>query len=196
MFRENYGTKKTAEKLTIPKTIALVGLMGVGKSSVGWRLAKRLDLPFFDSDREVEKAAGCSISDIYALWGEKAFKEAERKVIQRLLAAPPHILSTGDASFIPQDLREMILAQTISIWLQADLETLHQRVKHRQTRPQLFEGDSREILNELVGERYALYAQAHFSVQSCDETHDQTVTRIIDALSAYLAKKNDFDSFV
>lgn len=195
MVHESYDIKKTSEKLIVSKTIALVGIMGAGKSSVGWRLAKRLALPFFDSDKEVEKAAGCSISDIYALWGEKAFKEAERKVIRRLLDGPPHILSTGDASFIPQDLRDMILEKTITIWLQADLDTIHERVKHRQTRPQLFEGDSREILSELVEERYAVYDQAHFSVQSCDETHDQTVTRIIDTLNAYLVREEEGDAW-
>lgn len=195
MFHEDYSVKKQPKKLFVPKTIAFVGLMGAGKSSVGWRLAKRLGLPFFDSDREVEKAAGCSISDIYALWGEKAFKEAERKVIHRLLSGPPHVLSTGDASFVPQDLREMILDKTITIWLQADLETIHQRVKHRQTRPQLFEGDSLEILSELVEERYNVYNQAHFSVESCDETHDQTVSRIINTLNTYLAQKNTTDFF-
>ena len=178
--------KPSQKKQKINQTIVLVGLMGAGKSSVGWRLARRLGLPFFDSDKEIEKAAGCSIPDIYERWGEKAFKKAEYKVITRLLSGPVHVLSTGDGSFVEPELRALILKQTISIWLKADLDTLHQRVKHRHTRPQLFEGDSRDILAELVEERYPIYSQADLWVHSQDEAHEQTVDRLMEVLNPYL----------
>ena len=167
------------------RTIVLVGMMGAGKSSVGWRLARRLKIPFFDSDREVESAACCTIPDIYALWGEKAFKEAEARIIRRLLQTSPHVLSTGDGSFIQPDLQKEILENAIVIWLQADLETIHRRVRHRKTIPQLFEGDSLEILSTLIDQRSQIYAQAHLSVPSQDESHDLTVDRILKALSDY-----------
>jgi shikimate kinase len=169
------------------KTIVLVGMMGVGKSSVGWRLAKRLGVPFFDSDREVERAAGCSVPDIYALWGEKAFKEAEQKTIKRLLDGPVHVLSTGDGSFIHQDLRQRMLESAICVWLMADLETIYRRVSHRKTRPQLLEGDSKEILKSLMEERTPIYAEAQLSISSQEEAHDLTVERVLRSLATYLA---------
>ncbi|MGL6187872.1 MAG: shikimate kinase [Holosporales bacterium] len=169
------------------KTIVLVGMMGVGKSSVGWRLAKRLGVPFFDSDREVERAAGCSIPDIYALWGEQAFKEAEQKTIKRLLDGPVHVLSTGDGSFIYEDLRQRMLESAICVWLMADLETIYRRVSHRKTRPQLLEGDSKEILKSLMEERTPIYAEAQLSISSQEEAHDLTVERVLKSLVTYCA---------
>ena len=168
------------------KTIVLIGMMGVGKSSVGWRLARRLGLPFCDSDREVEQAAGCSIPDIYALWGEAAFKEAERKVLRRLLDGGVHVLSTGDGSFTHADLREQMLSTALCVWLRADLETIYRRVHHRKTRPQLLNVDSREVLADLLGERERFYRQAHLVVDSQDEAHEVTVGRVLEGLATYL----------
>ena len=141
-------------------------------------------MPFFDSDKEVERAAGCSVVEIYERWGERAFREAEQKV-RRLLKGPAHVLSTGDGSFIEPALRQLILKQTISIWLKADLQTLHQRVTNRRTRPQLVEGNSWDILRELAEERYPIYGQANLCVESQEEAHERTADRLIRVLTAY-----------
>jgi len=119
------------------RTIALVGLMGVGKSSVGRRLANALDLPFRDADSEVETAAGRCISDIFAELGEPAFREGERRVIARLLDEPPHVLATGGGAFMDPRTRELIKQKAISVWLKTDLETLARRVGRKDTRPLL-----------------------------------------------------------
>jgi shikimate kinase len=113
------------------KTIALVGLMGVGKSSIGRRLANALAMPFRDADHEVEAAAGCSISDIFAKFGEAAFRDGERRVIARLLDGPPHVLATGGGAFSDPETRRLIRAKAVSIWLRADLEVLAARVRKR-----------------------------------------------------------------
>lgn len=185
------SVKPLTHLLVKKQTIVLVGMMGVGKSSVGWRLARRLGIPFFDSDREVESAAGCSIPDIYALWGEDAFKEAERKVIKRLLSGGAHVLSTGDGSFTHPDLRQKMLDSALCVWLKADLETIYRRVRHRKTRPQLLAGDSRIILEKLLEERSSIYSQAHIVVESQDEAHDMTVERVLEGLREYLGRKSE-----
>src|SRR5215212_2557067 len=106
------------------RTIALVGLMGAGKSSVGRRLASALNLPFCDADEEIEKAAGRSISEIFAQYGETHFRDGERRVIARLLEEPPHVLATGGGAFMNEETRELIKSKAVSVWLKADLETL------------------------------------------------------------------------
>ena len=121
----------------IPKTVVLVGMMGVGKTSIGRYLAKALNVPFKDSDHEVEQASGCSVSDIYEMYGEQAFVDVEKRIIKRLMDEPPHVLSTGVGSFIPQESRDLFAQKGISIWLDASYETLLPRVKRRDHRPQL-----------------------------------------------------------
>jgi shikimate kinase len=130
------------------RTIALVGLMGVGKSSVGRRLASALELPFRDADAEVEAAAGRSISDIFADLGEPAFREGERRVIARLLDQPPHVLATGGGAFMSPDTRALIKSQAISVWLKADLEVLARRVGRKETRPLLKDKEPLDVLRE------------------------------------------------
>ena len=130
----------------LTRTVALVGMMGAGKSSVGRRLASRLDVPFRDADSEIEAAAGCSISDIFERFGEAAFREGERKVIARLLLEPPHILATGGGAFIEETTREQIKANTVSVWLRAPVELLLNRVVRRDTRPLLRGDDPRRII--------------------------------------------------
>ena len=119
------------------RTIALVGLMGVGKSSVGRRLASALNLPFRDADSEVEAAAGRSIADIFIDLGEDAFREGERRVIARLLDQPPHVLATGGGAFMNEQTRALIKSKAVSVWLKADLEVLARRVARKDTRPLL-----------------------------------------------------------
>jgi shikimate kinase len=161
-------------------------MMGVGKSSIGWRLAKRMGVPFFDSDQEVERSAGCSVSDICTLWGKGAFVDVERKIIRRLLTGSGYVLSTGDGSFIQDDLRQEMLASALCVWLRADLETIYRRVRYRKTRPQLLVGDSQATLKRLLEERNDTYAQAHLVVESQDEAHDKTVDRVLEKIHTYM----------
>lgn len=171
----------------VPKTIALVGMMGAGKSTIGKRLANKLSLKFFDSDKEVEEASGgYSVTRIYEQWGEQAFREVEYKVIERLLRTePPHVLSTGDGAFISDNTRQLLQEQTVTVWLKAGLETLSARVKNRRERPQLLEGDTDVILERLIVERHPIYATADITVESDDETYQDTVDRIFVALSEF-----------
>jgi shikimate kinase len=168
------------------RTIALVGLMGVGKSSVGRRLASALDLPFRDADAEVEAAAGRSISDIFAELGEAAFREGERRVIARLLDQPPHVLATGGGAFMNEQTRALIKSKAISVWLKADLEVLARRVGRKDTRPLLTGKDPLEVLKAQAEARYPAYAQADIVVETGDAAHHVTVDQVIRALSAYL----------
>ena len=128
------------------RTIVLVGLMGVGKSCIGRRLATRLSLPFRDADAEIERAAGCSIEDIFELHGEAAFREGESRVIRRLLAGAPHVLATGGGAFMDPHTRAAIAERAVSVWLRADLELMLKRTGRRNNRPLLKRGNPRDIL--------------------------------------------------
>jgi shikimate kinase len=171
------------------RTIALVGLMGVGKSSVGRRLANALDLPFRDADHEVETAAGRSIPDIFADLGEPAFREGERRVIARLLDDPPHVLATGGGAFMNPETRALIKSKAISVWLKADLEVLARRVSRKDNRPLLAGKDPLQVLREQAEARYPAYAEADIVVETGDAAHHVTVDQIIQALSAHLEKQ-------
>jgi shikimate kinase len=166
------------------RTVALVGMMGAGKSSVGRRLAARLDVPFCDADSEVEQAAGCAISDIFDRYGEAAFRDGERKVIARLLREPPHVLATGGGAFIDEATRTDIGSQAISVWLRAPIGLLMARVGRKETRPLLRSGDPREIMERLLREREPIYATADFTVDSEDGPHQSAVDRILAELDA------------
>lgn len=168
------------------RTIALVGLMGVGKSSVGRRLANALSLPFRDADTEVEAAAGRSISDIFAELGEPAFREGERRVISRLLDQPPHVLATGGGAFVNPETRALIKSRAISVWLKTDLEVLARRVGRKNTRPLLVGRDPLDVLKTQAEARYPLYAEADVTVETGDTPHHTTVDQVIRALSAFL----------
>lgn len=170
-----------------PKTIVLVGLMGAGKTSIGRRLAKRLEVPFYDSDMEVESAAGCHIKEILDVFGEDAFISGEFRVINRLLEQEPHVLATGGGSFMNADTREQIKQKAISVWLKADLDTLVARVSRRTDRPLLEDATRhRTTLEELIQERYPVYGEANVAVQTFDEPTNTTVDRVIAALAEYI----------
>ena len=171
------------------RTITLVGLMGVGKSSVGRRLANALDLPFKDADVEIEAAAGRSIPDIFAEMGEPAFREGERRVITRLLENPPHVLATGGGAFMNDETRALIKERSISVWLKADLEVLVRRVSRKDSRPLLSGKDPLAVLSDLAQKRYPIYAQADLMVETGDTAHHVAVNQIISALSAYLQEQ-------
>ena len=178
--------RKVAEthRFVPSRTIVVVGLMGAGKSKVGRRLALRLGLPFFDSDREIETAAGETIEEIFANRGERVFRAGERRVIARLLAQPVHVLATGGGAFMDPATRELVARRGVSLWLCADLDVLVSRVLRRSNRPLLKQGDPRVILAELIERRYPLYAGADVVVDSGEGSPEATVTRAIAALTA------------
>ena len=165
------------------RTIALVGLMGVGKSSVGRRLANTLGLSFRDADTEVETAAGRSIPDIFSELGEAEFRTGERKVIARLLSDPVHVLATGGGAFMHSETRKLIKAQAISIWLKADIEVLARRVGRKESRPLLTGKDPLDVLTAQARDRYPAYAEADITVETGDTPHQVAVEAILKALA-------------
>lgn len=169
-----------------PKTIVLVGLMGSGKTSIGKRLAKRLELPFFDSDIEVEQAAGYPIKEIFEIFGEQGFLDGEQRVIKRLLDQPTHVLATGGGSFANDPTRSVIKEKSISVWLKADLDTLVARVSRRSDRPMFNDTNHVEVLEKLIDERYPVFAEADVHVQTLDEPTNATVDRVIQAMSDFI----------
>jgi shikimate kinase len=168
------------------RSIVLVGMMGSGKSSIGRRVAARLGIPFVDADTEIEKAAGMTITDIFALRGEAEFRSGEARVILRLLEGGPQVLSTGGGAFMNPDTRAAIAAKGISIWLNAELDVLMKRVRRRQDRPLLKTDDPAATLRKLIEERYPTYGLADLTVESRDVPHDRIVDEIIGALAARL----------
>ena len=177
----------TADPRLRRKTIALVGLMGVGKSSIGRRLAVLLDLPFRDADSEVEAAAGRTISEIFDSFGETAFRDGERRVIARLMDEGPHVLATGGGAFINDDTRALIKARAVSVWLKADLELLARRIGRKDNRPLVRGKDPLEVLTALAAERDPIYAQADITVETGDTPHHEAVEAVVRALTAHLA---------
>ena len=173
------------KSLKLSKTIVLVGLMGAGKTCIGMRLAARLGLPFVDADTEIERAAGCSVPDIFELYGESEFREGERRVIARLLKDSPHVLATGGGSFMDAATRQEIRDQAVSVWLRADLNLLVSRTGRRAGRPLLKNGDRRAILEQLIEERHPIYAEADLVIESARESPGITVDRLIDALKQF-----------
>lgn len=174
----------------LPRTVVLVGLMGAGKSAIGRRLAARLGLPFRDADAEIEAAAGCTISEIFARDGEPVFRAAERRTIVRLLTEEPvHILATGGGAFMDAETRAAIRAHGLSVWLKADLEVLVARTARRSNRPILNQGDPRQILGRLIELRYPVYAEAELTVISDERPPDSTVDLVIGALEAHFGRR-------
>lgn len=161
------------------RSIVLVGMMGVGKSSIGRRLAAALDLPFLDADTEIEKAAGMSIPDIFESKGEPYFRAGEARVIARILDGGPQVLATGGGAFMNEQTRAGVRERGISIWLKADLDVLLRRVKRRTDRPLLKGSDPAVTLARLIAERDPFYAQADLTVDSHDVPHEAIVAEIV-----------------
>jgi shikimate kinase len=172
--------------LSVPRTVALVGLMGAGKSAIGKRLALRLGLPFVDADDEIERAAGCSIAEFFERFGEAEFRAGERRVIARLLAGPAHVLSTGGGAYMDPETRALMRAHAITVWLRAELDVLYDRVRKRTHRPLLRGGDPKEILERLMSQRYPVYAEADIVVESTAQPVDITTDQVIEALRRHL----------
>ncbi|PZO87184.1 MAG: shikimate kinase [Sphingomonas sanxanigenens] len=164
------------------RPIVLVGLMGVGKSTIGRRLAQRLSLPFIDADHAIEEAADMTIAEMFARYGEAHFRDGERRVIARLVDGTPKVIATGGGAFMNDATRALILDQAIAIWLDADVRVLAERVGRRDTRPLLRNRDPQEVLAELAKVRNPVYAQAHIHVRSEPAPHEATVNTIIEAL--------------
>ena len=164
------------------RAIVLVGLMGAGKSSIGRRLAKHLGLKFIDADDEIEKAAGLSIDDIFEIYGEDEFRAGERRVILRILDEGPSVLATGGGAFMDPAIRDTIKKCSVSVWLKADLDTLLERTSRRGGRPLLKTGDPAKVLKKLMDERYPIYETADITIESGNNTLDEMVTTIANAL--------------
>jgi len=164
------------------RSIVLVGLMGAGKTSIGRRMAARLGVPFRDADAEIELAAGCSIPELFRRYGERHFRDGERRVIRRLLAGDPLVLATGGGAFMDPDTRAAIRDSAVSIWLRCRLATLVRRVATRNTRPLLQGGNPAEILGRLMEQRHPIYAEADMIVDCGEEPPDHTTSKVLQAL--------------
>jgi shikimate kinase/3-dehydroquinate synthase len=167
------------------RSIVLVGLMGAGKTSIGRRIAARLGLPFRDADAEIELAAGCTIPELFERFGEKEFRDGERRVIRRLLAGEPLVLATGGGAYMDPDTRATIRREGIAVWLRAELPVLLRRVAGRAHRPLLNGGDHADVLARLMAQRHPVYAEADVIVDCGDEPPDTTTSHVLDALSAW-----------
>lgn len=168
----------------IDRPIVLIGLMGVGKSTVGKRLAARLHLPFIDADHEIEAAADLSIPEIFERFGEAEFRDGERRVIARLMDGEPKVIATGGGAFMQPETRALILEKGIAIWLDADLDVLAERVSRREgTRPLLKNRNARAVLGELAAVRNPIYALAPIHIVSQPLPHEATVDTILEALA-------------
>lgn len=169
------------------RSVVLVGMMGVGKSSIGRRLAARLGIPFVDADTEIETAAGMSISDIFTRHGEAAFRSGEARVIARLLESGPQVLATGGGAFMNEVTRAAIGSKGVSIWLAAEADVLMRRIaKRKNDRPMLQTEDPAETLRQLLKVREPIYALADLTMQSRDGPHETIVDEIVTALAALL----------
>lgn len=176
-------TKTKTARLELTRPIVLVGLMGAGKTTIGRRLASVLKVPFIDADHEIAEAAGCSISDIFAIYGESIFRDLEQRVMLRLLKNEPAVIATGGGAFMTPGIRKSILENATSVWLKAELEVLAERVSRRDTRPLLKTGDRKTILARLIDERYPVYAKADITIDSNADKHETVVKSVLAALS-------------
>ena len=187
--RRSRGPTRLQAAAAMPVT--LVGLMGVGKTSIGKRLAAKLGLPFVDADAEIEIACGMAIAEIFERFGEAHFRDGERRVIARLIDGAPKVVATGGGAFMAEDTRALILERSHAVWIDADIATLVERVKKRDTRPLLRDRDPGDVLAELARIRNPVYALAPIHVTSSDGPHGQTVDQIIEALAAANGHKHD-----
>lgn len=173
--------QRLAQQLARP--IVLVGMMGVGKSSVGKRLAALLHVPFVDADEAIEQAAQMTIPEIFETYGEAYFRDGERRVIQRLIAESgagrPMVIATGGGAFVNAETRALILDKAIAVWLDSDVDTLLQRVGRKDNRPLLRTGNPREILTRLREERAPAYAEAPIHVVSSNQPHGATLAAVM-----------------
>lgn len=176
--------EKLSERLDRP--IVLVGLMGAGKSTVGKRLAKRLGLPFVDSDSAIQDAAGYSAAEVFERFGEKDFRDGERRLVARLIDGSVGVIATGGGAFVDPRTRQLLNERAITIWLDAPVDILRERTSRRDTRPLLRTADPKATLARLADERRASYSEAHIHIRSGIQGHGEVVDKIIDALQQHL----------
>jgi shikimate kinase len=169
--------------IRIDRPVVLIGLMGVGKSTIGRRLAQRLHTEFVDADHEIESAAGLTIAEIFARYGEAEFRDGERRVIARLMEGPPRVIATGGGAFMNADTRALILDRGLGVWIDADVTVLAERVARKNTRPLLIGKNPIDVLTRLAAERNPIYAQAPIHVRSQPAPHDATVDLIMEHLA-------------
>jgi shikimate kinase len=174
----------------LDRPIVLVGLMGVGKSTVGRRLARRLGLPFVDSDAAIEDAAGLSPAEVFERYGEHDFRDGERRLVARLVEGSARVIATGGGAFVDPRTRELLNSRAITIWLDAPVDILTERTSRRDTRVQLRTGDPKATLERLAEERRHSYEQAHIHVKSGSGAHKDVVEAIVRALDRHLAKRD------
>ena len=170
----------------LSRPIVLVGLMGVGKSTVGRRLARRLGLSFVDSDAAIEDAAGLSPAEVFERYGEHDFRDGERRLVARLIEGDVRVIATGGGAYVDSRTRELLNERAITVWLDAPVDVLAERTSRRDTRVQLRNGDPKATLERLASERRQSYAQAHIHVRSGDGAHGNVVESIVRALEDYL----------
>ena len=172
----------------LDRPVVLVGLMGVGKSTVGRRLAKRLGLSFVDSDTEIEDAAGYSAAEIFERYGESDFRDGERRLVARLIQGDVRVIATGGGAYVDPRTRKLLNERAITVWLDAPVDVLAERTARRDTRPLLRNGDPKRTLARLAEERRPSYAEAHIHVTSGDGAHRDVVDAIVHALEDYLTR--------
>jgi shikimate kinase len=170
----------------LDRPVVLVGLMGVGKSTVGRRLAVRLGVPFVDSDEEIEDAAGYSAAEIFERFGERDFRDGERRLVARLVEGEIRVIATGGGAFVDANTRRLLNERAITVWLDAPVDILAGRTARRDTRPLLRNSDPKAVLQKLAEERRPSYAEAHIHVKSGGGAHQDVVEAIVSALEAYL----------
>jgi shikimate kinase len=170
----------------LDRPLVLVGMMGVGKSTVGRKLASLLHLEFCDADDAIEEAAQMSVGEIFERFGEAYFRDGERRVIARLIDGGPRVIATGGGAFAQAETRALILDRALAVWLDADAQTIFERVKRKDTRPMLRGGDPQEIIARLKAEREPFYAEAPIHVESGTGPHSDAVSRIVQELHQWL----------
>jgi shikimate kinase len=171
----------------LDRPLVLVGLMGVGKSTVGRRLARRLGLGFVDSDSEIEDAAGYSAAEVYERFGEQDFRDGERRLVARLIEGDVRVIATGGGAYVDPRTRKLLNERAITVWLDAPVDVLAERTSRRDTRAQLRNDDPKGTLARLASERRPSYSEAHIHVTSGEGAHKDVVDSIVQALEAYLA---------
>ena len=176
------------------KTIVLVGIMGAGKSTVGKILADRLGMRFIDADQEIERAAGCTITDFFEKYGEVEFRKGEERVISRILAGEPCVLATGGGAFMSEATRLLIKKIATSVWLRVSFEVLAKRLEKRFDRPLLQTADPQQTLKALIKKRYPIYNDADFIVDAENDGVDITVSKVVECLGDYCYSEQSVES--
>ena len=170
----------------LDRPVALVGMMGAGKTRLGKMLAEALSVPFVDSDEEIEKAAGLSIPEIFEKFGEPYFRDGERRVIKRLLDQPVQVIATGGGAILNADTASELWSKTLAIWVRADINVMLERTARNDKRPLLKNGDPREIMTRLMDVRYPIYQQAHIMVESRSGAAEDVLADAINQIDIYL----------